>query len=140
MHDVSSASIEVNEAVKVEQQLTWPQLARRLAEANATEAALIDHDLRTGAIVIVGGLPTGLTRSFTHVPRGYQCTLAGLLPHERARLRSGWASISEYHNSRTLTDRKIERFITKAGLDRVFAVLDRQTAPTLSRCTQPRTS
>jgi hypothetical protein len=131
MDHLSPASIEVNAvlAVKVEQRLTRLQLARRLAEANATEAALIDFDLRTGAIVIVGGLPAELTRSFTNVPRGYQCTLAGLLPHERARLRSGWASISEYHNSRTVTDRKIERFISKAGFDRVFAVLDRQTAP-----------
>ena len=130
MSHVNPVSIEVNAvpAVNVEERLTWPRLARRLAKASATAAALIDYDLRTGAIVIVGGLAE-LTRSITNVPRGYQCTLAGLLPHERARLRSGWASISEYHNSRTVTDRKIERFISKAGFDRVFAVLDRQTAP-----------
>jgi hypothetical protein len=118
------------EEVKAEQRLTWPQLVRRLAAANATEKALIDYDLRTGAIVIVGGLPAGLTQSVTDVPRGYQCTVTGLLPHERLRLRNGWATISEYHNQRTLSDAVIERFIVRAGFDRVFAVADRMTAPT----------
>jgi hypothetical protein len=123
--------------VKTEQlRLTWPQVARRLAEADATAAALIDFDLRTGAIVIVGGLTAEQTRSFTKVPHGYQCTLAGLQPHERMRLRNGWASISEYHNRRTLTDAAIERFITKkAGIERASAIVDRildqMTAPTM---------
>ena len=102
------------EAVKAAQRLTWPQqLVQRRAEANATAAALIVHDLSTGRIEVVGGFPAEQTRSFTNVPRGYQCTVAGLLLQERLRLRSGWATVSEYQNRRTLSDRKIERFIAK---------------------------
>jgi hypothetical protein len=132
MHDVSKVPDQVNDvpSVKVERTLTRFDLALLLKGANATFRALIDYDLRSGAIVIVGGLTADLSRAITETPRGYQCTTSGLQPHERTRMRNGWATISEYHNQRTLSDRKIERFIIKVGFDRVFAVADRMTAPT----------
>ena len=98
MHDMSNVGAEVKVS-------TWSELRRRLA--TATGKALIDHDLRTGGITIEGGVPAEISRAVTGVPRGYQCTVAGLDRCDRDRMRNGWATISEYHNKKT--DRQIER-------------------------------
>jgi hypothetical protein len=127
MHDVTNVTTGVK--IETPRRLTLAQLARELRDGSATDKALIDFDLRFGLIEISGGLPADMSRSVTGIPRGYQCTMRGLGPQERLRLRSGWATISDYHNKRTVSDRKIEAFIRKAGPAQVLAALDRLTAP-----------
>jgi hypothetical protein len=113
-----------HDGVKVEQHFTGAELERRLAAATKTESALLDHDLRAGRIRL-DRLTGAQSRALTGVSRGYQCTLAGLEPHERMRLRNGWATISEYHNRRTVSDRQIERYLQRIGIDRVYDIFER---------------
>jgi hypothetical protein len=108
-------------------------LAALLKKASATRKALVDNDLRTGRMVVIG-MTADQSRRFSGTPRGYQCTVANLAQHERERLRNGWATISDYHNGdlkKRPSDAAIERCIKRWGADRVLQVLDRMTAPTL---------
>jgi hypothetical protein len=107
------------------------RLAALLRTANATQRVLIDSDLRTGRMAVVG-LTADLSRRLSETSRGYQSTVANLAQHERERLRNGWATISDYHNGdlkKRPSDAAIERRIKAWGADRVLQVLDRMTAP-----------
>jgi hypothetical protein len=107
--------------------VTGTKLASMLRKASATRRAVIDHDLCTGRLVVVG-LTATQAQPITKVSRGYRCTAAGLDPLQLAAMRYGWATVSQYHNKKP-TDAAIARFIKGVGADRVFAVLDEITKP-----------
>jgi hypothetical protein len=107
--------------------VTGAELARMLKKADATGRAVIDYDLCTGRVALIG-MTAKQAQPITKVSRGYRCTMAGLDPLERAHLRYSGGTISAYHNKKP-SDRAIARFIKRAGPDRVFAELDRMTSP-----------
>ena len=107
--------------------VTGVELRRMLKKASTTRTAVIDHDLCTGRIALIG-MTGARAGPITKVPRGYRCTMASLSPLELADLRYGWGRISTYHNKKP-TDAAIARFIKRAGADRVLAVLDEYTRP-----------
>jgi hypothetical protein len=50
-------------------------------------------------------------------------------PHLRPEIEAGRASLSKVRSGHPVTDREVDRFITRAGADAVLAGLDRYTAP-----------
>jgi hypothetical protein len=64
------------------------------------------------------------------VSKGYFTTAARLSVEERQQVEQGTVSFSFLHN-RPPTDFAIDRFIERAGANRVLAGLDRYTQPSL---------
>jgi hypothetical protein len=64
------------------------------------------------------------------VSKGYFTTAARLSATERQQVEQGTVSFSSLHN-RPPTDSDIDRFIQRAGANRVMAALDRYTQPQL---------
>jgi hypothetical protein len=103
------------------------ELARRLKTTTATRRALLAADLSAGRIEL-HHLTRKQARAIAGCSYGYQNTVEKLDPHQRERVRNGWASLAEFHN-RQKTDDQIDRFIKKVGPDRVFARYEWLTAP-----------
>jgi hypothetical protein len=108
--------------------MTGRQLAAMLKGKSAGFRAVVDYDLRTGQLVVVG-MTAAESRVLTGTPAGYQSTVAGLQPHERRLLMSGQVSISECHNRRKPSVAAVERYCRKAGLDLIWQALERMTKP-----------
>jgi hypothetical protein len=109
--------------------MTGRQLAARLKRSTASQKAIYDHDLRSGALVVVG-YTAGLSRRVTGTPRGYQSTASRLHPHERMRLLAGSGSISQYHNAKPSVA-AVERYCRKVGLDLIWQAVERLTTPSV---------
>ncbi len=62
---------------------------------------------------------------------GYTITSLRLSPEQREAVRRGEASLSAFHADPPITNKMIDAFITKVGLERVWQRLDYLTMPTL---------
>jgi hypothetical protein len=102
---------------------TFARFARRIP---AAERALLAVDLARG---LVGPhLTPWQARQLLKVSTGDFFTAARLSVAERQQVEQGTVSFSALHN-RPPTDFDIDRFIRRAGANRVMAGLDRFTQP-----------
>ena len=104
------------------------RLSRRLQRGlSATFRALIAYELESG-----GAKLHHLTRkqsvTLVGANSGYVGTVSRLTPHEREQVANGILSLAAIHNQPP-TDVDIDRIVTRIGLDRVMAALDRLTRP-----------
>jgi len=63
------------------------------------------------------------------VAASYVATAKTLTPEQLEDVKRGRVSLSSFHHNKSVSDARIERFITKAGADRVLSALDKLTAP-----------
>jgi hypothetical protein len=101
----------------------------RPRRSTAGQRALLAVDLTRG-LVEVSHLTPRQARQLVKVSSGYLFTAARLSTAERQQVEEGTVSFSSLHN-RPPTDLAIDRFIARAGADRVMAALDRYTQPSL---------
>jgi hypothetical protein len=89
--------------------------------------ALLAVDIAAGKVV-VDDLTRAQARALTGASVGYVHTAAELTPAQREQVECGLLSLSAIHNG-SPTDAAIDRFVAKAGANRVMAALDRYTQP-----------
>jgi hypothetical protein len=70
-------------------------------------------------------------RRMTGASYGYASTAVKLSVEQRELVRRGSLSLAQFHAAPPVSDKTIDRFIAKAGADRVMAALDRFTTPPL---------
>jgi hypothetical protein len=115
----------------VERKLTGRQLERELKAMTAAQRALMADDLASGRVV-VDRWTRRQARRQTGCSFGYQNTIAHLTPHDRQRVRCGFAKLSDFHNNKP-SEAAIERFLKRADFEvayRVFTqMLEQRTRP-----------
>src|SRR5262249_53186193 len=103
---------------------------RRARHSTAAERALLAVDLARG-LVEVSHLTPGQAQQLLKVSAGYFFTAARLSAAERQQVAEGATSFSSLHHNHSPTDFEIDRFIQRAGANRIMAGLDRFTQPQL---------
>jgi hypothetical protein len=102
---------------------------RLVRRATASQRGSLAVELEEGQIEI-----TRLTRRqalfLAKASFGYENTARKLSADQFDLVRKGALSLSAAHNKPN--DAQIERFIQRAGEDRVFAALDKMTAPAIA--------
>jgi hypothetical protein len=111
-------------SVIVECRLTGRQLARQIKASTPTQLALLADDLSTGRMEVKRHTARQ-ARLLTGCSFGYQNTVAHLEPHERQRVRCGFAKLSDFHNNKKPTERQIEHFLNRADFDLAYKVFER---------------
>jgi hypothetical protein len=104
--------------------------ARFARHSTAAERALLAVDLVRG-LVEISDLTPGQARQLLKAGAGYFATAAKLSVAERRQIEQGAVSLSSLHHNNTPSDLDIDRFIRRAGANRVLAGLDRYTQPQL---------
>lgn len=104
------------------------RLNHLIKQASPRDRALLAVELAQGAVQVVQ-LTYVQARALTGASSGYVSTTARLTADERVRVARGQLSLARLH--RGLSDKVIDRFIVRAGADRVLAALDRYTQPSL---------
>jgi hypothetical protein len=104
------------------------KLHRIISRLSAPRRALMAYEAEVGA-VIISGLGRQQAARLFRVARGYIATVARLDAETRERLRVQPHLLTEFHHKRELSDATIDAFVARVGGDRVFAALDRATAP-----------
>jgi hypothetical protein len=92
--------------------------------------ALLAVDLMNGTVQ-VSRLTGPQARALTGASVGYVGTASRLNPEEREQVERGKLTLSAFHNNKTVSDARIDRFIAKAGAENVMRGLDRWTQPQL---------
>jgi hypothetical protein len=104
------------------------KLARRVRKGlSATHRALLAYELEIGASA-VQGFPRREACRLTGASLGYVATLAKATAAEVEAVKKGKLSLSALHN-KPPTDAQVDATIIKLGIERVFAAIDRLTAP-----------
>jgi hypothetical protein len=103
------------------------KLAKRCKSLSPAHRALLAVALETGDVRLAR-LTRAQARLLTGASRGYVVTVRRLTPAERRQVELGLVSLVSLHN-RPPTDADIDRFIRKAGANRVLAAIDRFTSP-----------
>ena len=121
MLDVTSPSTTVNT-------ITGRELAAVIRRASAARRALIAAELAAGRIVLTQ--PTRRqAQLIASASYCYVSIVARLADCDRERLRNGAPLAGLSHHD--MPERVIERFVVRAGVDRVFNIIDRLTKPQL---------
>jgi hypothetical protein len=85
------------------------------------------------AVDLCGAILDRLTarQAIMHAGAGstYTRRLRALSPLEQAAVKSGRLSLSHVHHYRKLDDTKLAKLITDIGIERVWRILDKLTAP-----------
>jgi hypothetical protein len=105
------------------------QLSRRLKNLSPAKRALLALDLERGGL---HHSTRPQSAKLAQVSRSYIATVSRASDEERKRLANGCTSLSSIHNQyrrRPVTDADVERIVKKIGVSRVFAALDKLTAP-----------
>ena len=106
------------------------KLSRRRKGINPSHLALLAVDLETGRARLSAPLTRRQAIAVTGASAGYVATATRLSAQEREQVEAGKLSPSSVHNAPP-SDAAIDKFIVKAGADRVMAGLDRYTQPSL---------
>ena len=113
------------------------KLQRKLPAMTKTERAILGHGLRAGPMQFS---PRQASR-FVEVEMKYIRTVGKATPSERWALEHGFLTVEELHQrqlaAKRFSAKKIKKFITAAGPDRVLAVYDEMTAPATNGATVP---
>ena len=104
------------------------KLSRRRKGINPSHLALLAVDLETGRARL--SAPLTRRQAIAVTSAGYVATATRLGAQEREQVEAGKLSLSSVHNAPP-SDAAIDKFIVKAGADRVMAGLDRYTQPSL---------
>src|SRR5262245_55907563 len=106
------------------------KLSRRRKGINPSHLALVAVDLETGRARLSAPLTRRQAIAVTGASAGYVATATRLSAQEREQVEAGKLSLSSVHNAPP-SNAAIDKFIVKAGADRVMAGLDRHTQPSL---------
>lgn len=106
------------------------RLSRKLATGaiSPSHRALLASELTSGqaAMSHFTGAQAAVVMD---VAASYVATAKTLTPEQLEDVKRGRVSLSSFHHNKSVSDARIERFITKAGADRVLSALDKLTAP-----------
>ena len=106
-------------------------LSRRLKKLDIAKRALLARDLERG-VVHLKNLTRAQAVAIARVPSSYVGTVQHASDEDLGRLACGSLTMSAlHHRRRPVTDADVERIVKKIGVSRVFAVIDRLTAPVL---------
>src|SRR5262249_4589261 len=114
--------LEITQVVP-ELKLTGRQLDRQVKASNPTQRALLANDLETGRTK-VDRYTRRQSRLLAKCSLGYQNTVAHLEPHERQRVRCGFAKLSDFYNHKKPTEQQIERYLNRADFDLAYRVFE----------------
>jgi hypothetical protein len=126
MDPLPSSTTETTTAVK---KINGQKLSRRAKKGlSPTFLALLALDLTTGAVEMSSFTGTQ-AKAVTGASASYLTTAKKLTPEQLEDVKRGRVSLSTFHNNKTVSDARIDRFIAKAGADRVLSAIDKLTAP-----------
>ncbi|MCP1765149.1 hypothetical protein [Bradyrhizobium japonicum] len=105
------------------------KLSRRVSKLDAANRALLAHSLERGSLHLLN--PTRKqAAALARVSACYVGALNRASSDERRALEQGALSLSALqHRRRPMTDDDVERVVKRFGISRIFAVIDRLTAP-----------
>jgi hypothetical protein len=115
-------------AIPVAPIINGRELAHRLRLLSPAKRALLAHDLQHGSLY---NLTRPQAAAVARVSISYVASLRHISADERERLQCGAITLSALHNKyrRPLSDADVERVVKRIGVGRVFAVIDKLTAP-----------
>jgi hypothetical protein len=117
-------------AEQVPRKVLGQKLSRKLKAISPSHRALLTHGLMNGEVEL-SHITFKQAKVVTEVSVGYANTAGKLTAEQREQVEHG-LSLSGFHNSKQpVTEAMIDKFIARAGAERVLNALDKLTAPVL---------